>query len=491
MSVRPVALALIVGALLSLAVPAPAAAVTITTFPIEAGAPAGKHVPRYIASSPTGQLWFTDIGTATAVRAIDTAGLPAAAITQYTPTADLGFAPDGTLSWAIEYGAGASAGYASRSPSGAVTKQIFENGGEAYALGFTASGEPRYSASVTSSQDGKKYGSVCAIEGCGLIAPSLISDLTLDSQNHLWALEPEGGEVAIRLGLNGLSKELTVNLPPGSSPTRAALGPDGNLWITGFGNSFTADNTLNQIIRLTPSGAQTSFLLPPGQGPEDITLGPDGALWFTEYISNSIGRITTSGEYSSCQLPNAASNPGPFGITTGADGAIWFTEEEVGAIGRLSGGSCAPVPLAGQTGSDAQAGGGGNSGGSDKQKPVLQGLKLSPAAFKASKGATISFSLSEPSTLKFTVQKKAPGRKVGKSCKPQTRANADGKHCVRYLAVPGSLTIDGKSGSNSFTFKGKLGRRKLEPGGYLLSGQATDGSGNHSAIAAAAFRILE
>jgi virginiamycin B lyase len=461
---------------------APAGAVTITTFPI--GNPT-EHLPQYIASSPTGDLWFTDLLPTPAVRGINSAGASLGSINYPSapPTGDLAFAPKGDLYWA------SGAGFGLRKTSGELSRYTRENFGEASAVGFRADGTPR----VTGYSDYAGGFYVCSqTENCGSFTPTAngwFSDLILGSDGHLWALQPKEDRIR-RLDGGGLVTELSVNLPAGSHPLRATVGPDGNLWIAAFGTGYTeATNKLNQVIRLTPTGEQKSFILPPGRGPDDITLGPDGALWFTEYLSNSIGRITTTGEYSSCPLPNAADAPGPFIITTGTDGALWFTEEEVGAIGRLTGGNCAlspaVLPVAPAGGATPGGSVGGPAGGS-KGTPALSGLKVTPSAIDPTKGAKVTFTLSAPAPVTFAVQRKARGRKVGKSCKPQTRANADSKPCSRRVAVKGSLRRDGVAGQNTFTFKGRIGGHLLGPGNYVLSAEVA----NVPTGASAPFSIL-
>lgn len=350
-----------------------AGAAEITTFPVGGS---GTHRPTYIASSPlTGELWFEDEGSPRAIRSINTGGAPLAAITAFPPSGSPTFAPDGTLFWPTQ--GGGTGGYARRTVNGVAEKVASGSQSSTQAVGVTAGGSVSYSGFTALAG----Y-SVCQTdssgEGCnGVSGNSYISDFTL-AAGHLWILVPYT-DTALRLGTDGLSTELTIPLPGNSTPQHAAVGPDGNLWITGFGNSEDAANTTNQIIRLTPDGQQTSFLLPPGRGPADIAAGPDGALWFPESISGSIGRITTTGEYSSCPLPNAASHPEPIGITAGADGAIWFTEFNTGVIGRLTGNCVASsitvLPSVGTgTGTDAKA---------DTTKPVLGGLKLSNTSFKS------------------------------------------------------------------------------------------------------------
>lgn len=459
-----------------------ASAATVTTFPVAAGAAPGVHSPMYIARSPLGEIWFTDVGSAPAVRAVNTAGAPLTAIATFPPLADLGFAPDGTLFWtAQEKGI---PGLGSRTPAGNVAFNENNDNFTAYAVGFTKSGTVKYTA------QGAEPPAVwrsCTEAGCSPVAPTRLTDLTLDSQGALWAMQPEA-DTARRLAGDGFTA-LAVNLPTTSRPGRAALGSDGNLWIAGFGNSFGADNTTNQIIRLTPSGQQTSFMLPPGRGPNDIALGPDGALWFTEYISNSIGRITTAGEYSSCPLPNAAANPGPYGIVAGPDDALWFTEFAAGAIGRISG-SCVPAPPAPPLPSRNTL--------APEPRPKITALALAPSAFRAMKaggplvakrvkgaGSQLTFTASAATAVSFAVERKLPGRRLGGRCAARTAANRAKPACTRFLSLGQPFAAFATAGANTLFYSGRLGNKPLAAGGYRLNARV-DGE----TLSSFAFRIL-
>ena len=48
-----------------------------------------------------------------------------------------------------------------------------------------------------------------------------------------------------------------------------------------------------------------------------------------------------------------------------------------------------------------------------------------------------------------------------------------------------------KAGRNSFTFRGRIGGKKLRPASYRLNSQATDRSGNKSAIKRKNFKIVK
>lgn len=351
-----------------------AAAVTITEYPIEAGAATGVHAPAYIASAPDGTLWYTDLGTAGAVRHIATSGQSLGQVASPAPSASIAVSDGGIVAWPFvtppDSAGRTQTGTARRRLDGTVSSSsVWGDGG--YAVAFLPSGDYRYTARVTDPAAVAQRGfNVChptdEDDECdvGTPANSRLTDLTLGPDGRLWVMQPEG-DVARRMNSDATGFDQEVPLPVGSHPGLAALGPDGNLWIGGYGNTDGSGNTVNQIIRLTPSGVQKSYFLPAGKGPNDIAAGPDGALWFTEYRGQSIGRITTSGQYTSYPLPSAASSPGPYGIIAGADGALWFTERGTGEIGRLD-------PTAGGGIGGGGSGGGGGGGGGDISPPSVR-----------------------------------------------------------------------------------------------------------------------
>ncbi len=133
--------------------------------------------------------------------------------------------------------------------------------------------------------------------------------------------------------------------------------------------------------------------------------------------------------------------------------------------------------------------------------PLLRRLKLSPASFRAEhsgpsvaaapRGTTVSFWLSEPSTVRFTVQRKTAGRRVAGRCVKRKRSNRGHKRCVRWVRRPGSFTIEGNAADNSFKFRGRIGGRTLKAGRYRLNARATDATGNKSRVRRKQFRIVE
>ena len=150
-------------------------------------------------------------------------------------------------------------------------------------------------------------------------------------------------------------------------------------------------------------------------------------------------------------------------------------------------GVSAPVFLIPLTNGGAITGADTTAPAADTTKPALGGLSFSSTVFKAANsgaafsakksrptGTKVSFTLSEASAVKFTVQRKAKGRKVGSKCAKPKRSNRKKKKCTRWESVRGSFTVPGKAGKNTFTFRGRIGGKKLRPASYRLTGTATD-----------------
>jgi hypothetical protein len=131
--------------------------------------------------------------------------------------------------------------------------------------------------------------------------------------------------------------------------------------------------------------------------------------------------------------------------------------------------------------------------------PRLSALALSPRRFRAAPrgpstarrgrgpiGATVSYRLSKPAAVRFTVQRALVGRRAGRRCVKPRPANRRAKRCIRHRALRGFFAQSGKAGRNAFRFRGRLGPRKLAPGRYRLRAVA----GSRSAPRHAAFTIL-
>jgi hypothetical protein len=155
------------------------------------------------------------------------------------------------------------------------------------------------------------------------------------------------------------------------------------------------------------------------------------------------------------------------------------------------------VPISGDPGTPAGPGDIVNPGAAaDRTKPVLSSFTATRTRFRAGarstpltgtatrakrkkvpRGTTLVLRLSEPARVKFEVLLKGKGRKVGKKCVKPTRKNRKRKACT-LLTRKGTFTRSARGGRSKVAFSGRLKRRALKPGRYLIRATPTDAAGN-------------
>ena len=105
----------------------------------------------------------------------------------------------------------------------------------------------------------------------------------------------------------------------------------------------------------------------------------------------------------------------------------------------------------------------------DTSAPGVTGLEVA--------GGKILYKLSEAATVQFKLEKKLPGRKVGRKCVKQTPQNKTKKRCPRFKKIGAPFSGPGAPGPNKATLPNG---KKLKPGTYRLTMTATDAAGNAS-----------
>ena len=125
----------------------------------------------------------------------------------------------------------------------------------------------------------------------------------------------------------------------------------------------------------------------------------------------------------------------------------------------------------------------------DLVAPRVTGLKLSSSVFRAAKrgatiaakrptGARVRYTLSEPGTTAFTVDRCAVvTRRKGKPV------------CKRFAALRGAVKRKDAAGARTARFSGRVAGKGLRPGRYRLNLVVTDAAGNASSIARRDFQI--
>lgn len=116
----------------------------------------------------------------------------------------------------------------------------------------------------------------------------------------------------------------------------------------------------------------------------------------------------------------------------------------------------------------------------DRVAPVLSKLSIAPAKVAPDEGTQLFYRLSEAARVKFTVQRRAKGRKVGGKCVRRKESNKGKPPCRRWVKVGKLPAQTAKAGKNIQSFAARVGGKKLKPGSYRVALVATDARANRS-----------
>ena len=92
-------------------------------------------------------------------------------------------------------------------------------------------------------------------------------------------------------------------------------------------------------------------------------------------------------------------------------------------------------------------------------------------------GDTFEFTLTEPATVTLSFAAQRPGRRAHGACVAPTPDNIGKPQCTRTVPT-GRLTVAGKKGPNSITFKGRVDTGVLlAPATYVITLTPVNGTG--------------
>jgi hypothetical protein len=110
-------------------------------------------------------------------------------------------------------------------------------------------------------------------------------------------------------------------------------------------------------------------------------------------------------------------------------------------------------------------------------------------AVRHPRGTTFSFRLNQPAVVTVRIQRKLPGRRVGRVCKPPTPRLRHRPRCTR-LVTKAILRRTARVGLNKIAFTGRIRGRALAPGRYRAAFTAANTAGT-SPTHALSFTIVK
>lgn len=253
------------------------------------------------------------------------------------------------------------------------------------------------------------------------------------------------------------------------------------------GNVYLADfrNGDSRIQKFTRSGAfLTVFPRRPGDDGwlnhvGGVATDTAGNVYATSVYNNEVQKFDSAGTFLSNRggsFDKSTRDDGQFyypqALATDCRGNVYVADnlnyriQKFGETSPPSSPPCPPGPL-------------------DQVAPAMTSFALTPQA-----GTQVSFVLSEPATVEFTLRRARPGRTIGRRCVRPTRRNRNRPRCTRYVRLRGSFVRQGFRGDNRFGLSGRWRGRKLPPGRYQLEAAPIDAAANRGVALRQGFRIV-
>jgi hypothetical protein len=339
-----------------------------------------------------------------------------------------------------------------------------------------------------------------ALHGRTLFAGGPFTQVGAATRPGVAAIDADSAAVADWPPFELTTDPISGGLFPGPQPTvpvTHALAVGGSTGLVAGGD-----------FRLTAPGLRAihlaAFLLPPlaPQAPTATAGDGQATVAFTPPAGDGGSPITSFTVTASPGGRTASGSGGPLTVTGLDNGTSYtFTATAANAVG--TGPSSAPsnavTPRAPVPG-----------GGPDRTKPRLLSFTATRKRFavgkqrtppngtatatatrkrkRAKKGTTLKLDLSEAARVRFAVLVKKTGRKVGRKCRKPTRKNRRRKRCTRLVAK-GAFSRSAPQGRSKVAFSGRIGRRALRRGRYVIRATPTDAAGNKGSRRALSFTI--
>jgi len=180
---------------------------------------------------------------------------------------------------------------------------------------------------VLASADGRlaildATGAVTMVIGLGGYESTFISDIAVDAEGLIWALDA-GASKLYRVDLLGSVTDIPAE--PGflTNARGIAIGADSTVWV--------ASTASGQLTQFSANGQLAGAVLVPGRQASDLFQAGDGTLWFVDAEEAELVQVSLSGEilseitlrgFTSLESPHMAEQ----------DGQLWLTEPEFSGV---------------------------------------------------------------------------------------------------------------------------------------------------------------
>jgi CSLREA domain-containing protein len=247
--------------------------------------------------------------------------------------------------------------------------------------------------------------------------------------------------------------EVSSNIGVALAQSRADVAPGSDVAFIATVSNTGLDPANAATLDVTPSGAADVVTVVPSTGTCTKAVRCElGAIAAGAQVTVTIVLRAGSAGTLTAAASVASSTPG-----------VSSADDAASASAAITGAPAGPPPV-------------GPGGGTENAAPVLGTLKRVGKA-RTGKAIRLTSTLSEEATLSIRVDRLTSGRRSGKRCSTTARR---GKRCTVVRSV-GALAATGRAGTVSLTVPAKVARRKLAPGRYRVSVQATDAGGLRSA----------
>jgi uncharacterized delta-60 repeat protein len=282
----------------------------------------------------------------------------------------------------------------------------------------------------------------------------------------MWRLATNGGTGAVNGALDasfGTGGAAAVSIGSGASASALALQADRRIVAAGstFGANLLLFRALGDPFAVTVAKAGTGSgsvqSSPPGIECGAVCSGPfDDGSGVTLTATPGAGSVFVGWSGAGCGATSACA------LTMGADQTVTATFEALAARRTK-----ATISALRASRSTFTVG------------PSSTPLTGHTSARHHRRGTVFSFQLDQAATVVMAVQKKARGRRLGRSCRADSRRLRHKPRCTRTITVA-TLIRSAHAGLNKVAFSGRIRGKALSPGRYQVSFTAANSAGASS-----------